>query len=283
MAEEPQRDPSRWPAGRWSTIPTRSIKPRRKPAVHLRPANFSPPGRLCALQLISGSVGYKLRGEPDKDYPRSGPVRPRQPRSAAFRTLHELFKGAASSNRRTPVHRHVAEFLGGRYLARVIQNGLPARRVISLITGEDAVVVTELRGLSAWLAAHSGDARADLIERDPIGVGLYGDIGGFTSEEKLALLESLQREGKRLGFRPGGRPAPLGALGTPDMEPVIKEVLTDSSREEDHQAFVEFTLNVLRSRDPRSGLSEVLLAIVRDETRGRARQCTGPLCILEMS
>ena len=232
------------------------------------PGQLLAAGRLCALQLISGSVGYKLRGEPDKDYPAPDQCDPDNPEALRSALFTNLFKGAASSNRRTPVHRHVAEFLGGRYLARVIQNGLPARRVISLITGEDAVVVTELRGLSAWLAAHSGDARADLIERDPIGVGLYGDIGGFTSEEKLALLESLQREGKRLGSVWWTASA-LGALGTPDMEPVIKEVLTDSSREEDHQAFVEFTLNVLRSRDPRSGLSEVLLAIVRDETRGR--------------
>ena len=60
-------------------------------------------------------------------------------------------------------------------------------------------MVTEMRGLSAWLAAHCKDARADLIERDPIGVGLYGDIREFSTDEKRALLESLNREGIRLG------------------------------------------------------------------------------------
>ena len=223
-------------------------------------------GRLCALQLISGGAGYTLRGEPDEEYP----TRDRcdyDSQALGFALSTKLFKGV-STNRFSPVHRHIAEFLGGRYLAAVIQDGLPARRVIALMEGEDGTVVTEMRGLSAWLAAHSRDARADLIERDPIGVGLYGDIGEFSHKEKLALLESLQREGKRLGsvwWTAGA----LGALGTPDMEPVIKEVLTDSGREEDHQAFAEFVLDVLRSSGPRPGLSEVLLDIVRDDSRAR--------------
>lgn len=223
-------------------------------------------GRLCALQLISGGAGYTLRGELDEEYPTLDRC-DYDSQALRFALSSKLFKGV-STNRFSPVHRHIAEFLGGRYLAGVIQGRLPARRVIALMEGEDGTVVTEMRGLSAWLAAHSRDARADLIERDSIGVGLYGDIGWFSNEEKRALLESLNSEGKRLGsvwWTAGA----LGALGTPDMEPVIKEVLADSSREEDHQAFVEFILNVLRSRDPLSGLSEVLLAIVRDETRGR--------------
>ena len=61
---------------------------------------------------------------------------------------------------------------------RLIESGLPARRVVALIA-QDGSVVTELRGLSAWLATHSARARHELIEGDPIGVGLYGDIRGF--------------------------------------------------------------------------------------------------------
>ena len=223
-------------------------------------------GRLCAIQLISGGAGYTLHDEADEEYPALDQCDyDRQVLRFALST--KLFKGV-SSNRFAAVHRHVAEFLGALHLAEVIQGGLPARRVIALMEGEDGTVVTEMRGLSAWLAAHSRDARAALIERDPIGVGLYGDIGGFSSEEKRALLGSLKREGERLGsvwWTAGA----LGALGTPDMEPVIKEALTDSSRKGDHQAFAEFILNVLRSRGPRPGLSEVLLDIVRDDSRGR--------------
>ena len=138
-----------------------------------------------------------MRGEPDEEYPNLDRC-DYDSQALRFALSSKLFKGV-STNRFSPVHRHIAEFLGGRYLAAVIQDGLPARRVIALMEGEDGTVVTEMRGLSAWLAAHSRDARADLIGRDPIGLGLYGDIGGFSNEEKRALLESLKREGTRLG------------------------------------------------------------------------------------
>ena len=92
----------------------------------------------------------------------------------------------------TPLHRQVAEYLGGLRLARRIEGGLPARRVIALMTApSDGRVVTGLRGLSAWLAACSRDARRHLIAADPVGVGLYGDIGRFDRAEKGRLLEAL--------------------------------------------------------------------------------------------
>ena len=223
-------------------------------------------GRLCALQLISGSIGYKLRGEPDEDYPAPDQCDPDNPEALRSALFTNLFKGAASSNRRTPVHRHVAEFLGGRYLAGVIQNGLPARRVISLITGEDAVVVTELRGLSAWLAVHSPEARADLIERDPIGVGLYGDIGAISNEEKRALLESLKRQGERLGSLWQSAPA-FGALATPELGPQLRAVLKDADRSPDHQIFTDFILRILQEGAALPSLAEIMMEIVRDNTR----------------
>ena len=222
-------------------------------------------GRLCALQLISGRAGYTLRGEPEGEYPAPDQCDPDSPEALRSALSTNLFKGAAS-NRRTPVHRHVAEFLGGRYLAGVIQNGLPARRVISLMAGEDGVVVTELRGLSAWLAALSKEARADLIERDPIGIGLYGDIGGFSNEEKRALLESLNREGKRLGPLWQSSSA-FGALAAPEMEPVLQEVLEDEDRSDDHQMFTDFILRALQEGAALPSLAEIMMKIVRDNTR----------------
>ena len=154
-------------------------------------------GRLCAVQLISGAAGYTLHGQANEEYPALD-----QCDSDSLEMLHyaratKLFKGV-SDNRFSPFHRHIAEFLGARHLAGVINSGLPARRIIALIVGEDGTVVTEMRGLSAWLAAHSKDARADLIKRDPIGVGLYGDIREFSADEKRALLKCLNREASRL-------------------------------------------------------------------------------------
>ena len=124
-----------------------------------------------------------------------------------------------------------------------------------------------MRGLSAWLAAHCKDARADLIERDPIGVVLYGDIREFSIDEKRALLEALNREASRLDLL-WRIPAAFGALATPDMEPELKAILTDSSREEEHLSVADFVLHVLTKGEPLKSLSELLLEIVRDDTRG---------------
>ena len=186
-------------------------------------------GRLCAVQVISGAAGLTLRGQADEDYPA-----PDQGDSSNLEMLHyalatKLFEGA-SNNRFIPVHRHIAEFLGARHVAKVIKNELPARRIIALIVGEDGSVVTEMRGLSAWLAAHCKDARADLIERDPIGVGLYGDIREFSTDEKRALLKCLNREASRLdsAFL---KTTTFGALATPDMESLLGEILKDSARD----------------------------------------------------
>ena len=222
-------------------------------------------GRLCAVQLISGAAGYTLRGQVDEDYPLPDQCNSDSLEMLRYALTTKLFKGA-SNNRFIPVHRHIAEFLGARHLAKVIKNELPARRVISLIAGEDGTVVTEMRGLSAWLAAHCKDARADLIERDPIGVGLYGDIREFSTDEKRALLESLNREASRLDSA-WRMTAAFGALATPDMEPALKAILSDSNPDRDHQMFTDFVLRFLREGGPLPNLSELLLEIVRDDTR----------------
>ena len=222
-------------------------------------------GRLCAVQLISGVAGFTLRGQTAEDYPAPDQCDydRREVLQSALGTM--LFK-SESNNRFSPVHRHIAEFLGARHLAQIIGTRLPARRVIALIEGQDGTVVTEMRGLSAWLAAHSKDARADLIERDPIGVGLYGDIREFSTDEKHALLESLDREASRLDSA-WRMTAAFGALATPTMEPVLRAILTDPSREKEHLLFTDFVLRVLREGERLPGLSELLFEIVRDDKR----------------
>ena len=223
-------------------------------------------GRLCAIQLLSGAAGYTSRlGQPSENYPAVDKCDGISPNLLRFTRSTKLFKGEFD-NRFAPVHRHIAEFLGARHLARLIEGGLPAQRVISLMTGEDGIVVTEMRGLSAWLAALCRAARAALIERDPVGVGLYGDISGFLHDEKRELLDSLSRESYRLyseGFI--WETATFSTLATSDMDPVLKEVLNDSGRKEKDQLFVEFVLNVLRYGTRRGNLAEILLEIIYDD------------------
>ena len=219
-------------------------------------------GRLCAVQVISGAAGYTLHGQADEEHPALDQCDYDSPEALRSALATKLFKGA-SNNRFTPIHRHIAEFLGARHLAQIIERDIPAQRVIALIAGEDGTVVTEMRGLSAWLAAHCKDARADLIQRDPIGVGLYGDIREFSTDEKRALLESLDRGASRLDSA-WRMTAAFGALVMPDMEPALKAILSDSGHDRGHQMFTRFVLEVLRGGASLPSLYEILLKIVRD-------------------
>ena len=179
-----------------------------------------------------------------------------------------LFKAESDETRLIPVHRHIAEFLGARHLAKLIDSGLPAQRVIALITGADGGVVTEMRGLSAWLAVQCPRARMALIGRDPIGVGLYGDLHQFSHDEKRALLNALKHVGDRLGSELGSRywTAAFGPLATADMGPVLREILTDSARDKQHQMLALFVLRILEEGSPLPELSTLLLDIARDDT-----------------
>ena len=161
-------------------------------------------GRLNAALLLSGGGGYTLeKNEPEDGYPGLESFEDESRELLRFALSTKLFK-SVDVGRFEPVHRHIAEFLGGRYLAKVIDDGLPARRATALMAGYDGSVVTELRGLSAWIAAHCRNARKDLIARDPTGVGLYGDIRSFGLQEKRELLLALGREGSRLGWGDSG-------------------------------------------------------------------------------
>lgn len=226
-------------------------------------------GRLCAVQLLSGAAGYTSGlGQPSENYPTVDKCDGISPNLLRLTRSTKLFKDG-SDNRFAPVHRHIAEFLGARHIAGLIRDRLPARRVVSLMTGEDGIVVTEMRGLSAWLAALCREARSPLIEQDPVGVGLYGDISGFSHDEKRTLLDSLSRESNRLYSEESiwEMAAAFSALITSDMEPVLKEVLNDSGREEKDQLFAGFVLNVLCYGSPRGNLAEILLKAVYDDTR----------------
>ena len=220
-------------------------------------------GRLCAVSLVSGAEGFAPRRDQasanyleidDCEYDRH-----------LLRTaLATRLFSAEPRGRFVPAHRHVAEFVGARHLARVIGEGLPARRVIALLTGEDGAVVTALRGLSAWLAALCQAARLELIERDPIGVVSYGDVHAFSPEHKEALLRALGREASRLTSVTWA-PSTLSAVATPGMEPALRGIL--ETRNEQPMALVALVLAALAHGEPLPGLGESLLRVVYEHNR----------------
>ena len=227
-------------------------------------------GRLCTLQLIAGIAGYTVGpGEGDKTYPspEEGGYATRDMLKPTLDT--KLFRAESDDTRLVPVHRHIAEFLGARYLSQLIDKGLPTQRVLALITGADGGVVTEMRGLSAWLAAQCPRARMTLIERDPIGVGLYGDLHQFSHDEKRVLLNALERAGDRLGSGLASRywTVAFGPLVTANMEPALREILTDPARDEQHQMLALFVLRILEEGPPLPELSTPLFDMACDNTR----------------
>ena len=221
-------------------------------------------GSLCAALLISGARGCATTAaRANEAYPYIAASRHRH-EACRQASASYLFRYAAPS-RAEPVHRHIAEYVAARHIASLIDDGLPFDRVLALIAGSDGSVVSELRGLSAWLAVHSEIARQQLIERDPTGVALYGDIQAFSPGERHALCKALVREPRKL--EPTHRIArAFASLATPEMLSAIEGVLANPPEDTDGPISVDFVLRVLREAPPLPGLAPTFLDIVRDHT-----------------
>lgn len=235
-------------------------------------------GYLCAVHLLAGIAGFALDDATADDLhahwrdlspPRDLPL----PEALAS----GLFQRDEQEQQRVPVHRSIAEYLGARFLAALIESqGLPLDRVIALLAGNDGGIIADLRGLAAWLAVHCRSARAELIVREPLGVVLYGDVRGFPSDDKRRVLAALKAEAERYAsFRSQDWTAvPFGALATPDMVPVFLELLASPSRTEADLALLDCALDALRYGPPLAELSEdatklgsLLDAVARDASQ----------------
>ncbi len=223
-------------------------------------------GYLCAIHLLSGIAGFAL----DEDTSDSQHYYWKEltahdlPLLAALKT--NLFQ-KDGEEQRIPVHRSVAEYLGARYLAAQAENhGLPFGRILALITGEDGGMVPDLRGFAAWLSVHCRTGRSVLIERDPLGVVLYGDVRNFVVDDKQLVLAALKNEALNYPwFRSQDWTSPpFGALGTMDMVPAFLDILSSPSRKEADQALLDCVLDAIRYGDPMPVLGDQLETIVRD-------------------
>lgn len=189
------------------------------------------------------------------------------PWQAALAT--RLFISDGQEDRRRPIHRSVAEYLAARHLARKIdREGLSLRRVLALLTASDGGVVSDLRGVHAWLAAHCRTARTTLIDGDPLGVVFYGDAQAFTPDQKLHVMDALRREAQRFPWFRHGHwfSHPFGALASPDMKEALTTLLRTDRREHGSQAFLDCILEAL-AHGQKIGIDPALLVnIVRDKS-----------------
>lgn len=222
-------------------------------------------GRLCALHLIADVIGYSQdEDSATPDYPTLDVCVQGDSQELREALSSKLFK-ADGDQRFSPVHRQIAEFLGARHLAALIEQGLPSGRVLALMTGGDGTVVTALRGLSAWLAAHSPRVRSDLVSQDAAGVAIYGDIRDFSPDEKQELLAVLLRQ-SGIAARAYLNAKAFAPLVAAETEPQIRQVLGSAGRGLPQQERAAFILLIVGHSRQHAALASEVLRIVRDDS-----------------
>ena len=226
-------------------------------------------GRLCAVQLLSGTAGYTLpdRAEPDDTYPSltevDGEARGRMRQVLGKR----LFVGT-SEGKLAPTHRQIAEFLAAQYVSGLLDGGLPLERILALITGFDGELVPSFRNFVSWLAVHNKRSRIRLSQLNPSGLIYAGDQQTYSTDEKREIVRNLRRESYWNPWcsRSFSRVSGIGAIVSPELEATFREILSEGKRDHEHQPYVMHLLQMLADGEPLPALSEVLEGIVRDPT-----------------
>lgn len=223
-------------------------------------------GHLCAVILIAGLDGVVVRrnslaADVPSVYEFSG-VDPVVSMSALGTLLFDVHDGVAR-----PAHRQFAEFLAAGYLAQRLSEGLSPMRILGQLTDSGDRVAASLRGLGAWLAALCPRLRRPLMDRDPIGVVSYGDVGNFSVSEKQELLSNLEKYALQNPWvlaREGDDPR-WGFLATSDMEEAFRSCLVEVPSNETKQWLSYALLDALCHAPPLPGLFPVLTEIVESE------------------
>ncbi len=219
-------------------------------------------GLLCAIQLLANLSGFS------EGYAQPGRVSLASldlsaPTRAALKT--RLFRKVGDEY--SYVHRSVAEYLAAHFIAGKIKDGLLVNRVLALTTGVDGGIVAALRGLMAWLAVLSEPARDRLIDIDPLGLVVYGDVQLFSTQTKSRLLRALIREAQTTGFpNRDWHTTAFSALCTKDMAVDLMPVLGSPGRSDAEQYLLYCLLKGLCCSETIAEIKPVLLSVIRDET-----------------
>lgn len=180
-----------------------------------------------------------------------------------------LFRMAGEPDSFKDCHRTVAEYLGARWLGRVVAaSDHPARMVTRMLALMHSAgrVPASLRGLHAWLAHHSHHFAEAVIAADPYGVLRYGDLGDVSREEAERVWASFARHGETdPWFRAGDwyrfQVAGLVQAGLGERLSALLEDATTSFH------LRSLILDLLPDGGCVPEMREVLLAIIQDPKR----------------
>jgi hypothetical protein len=218
-------------------------------------------GFLCAVQLVANISGF-TEGQAGE-----GRISLKDLTIPNDLQIHAALKTRLFNKTGSDIHRSVAEYLAAQFIARKINQGLLVNRVLALTSGFDGGIVAALRGLMAWLAVHSEQARERLIEIDPVGIIVNGDALLFTRQAKSQLFRVLIREAKSTGFpNRDWHTTAFSAITTKDMADELSEILNRPSRNDGEQFLLHCLLRGLSCSESIAEIKASLLTIIRDSS-----------------
>ena len=224
-------------------------------------------GELDAALLLAGAEGCsRYAKDGTEDWPALDSLAPSSDSAARSALGTGLFTSDGGQERFSPAHRQVAEFLGARYLARRLEEGLPVGRVLVLLSTDKEAIPSPLRGLAAWLAALSPRARRHLLDRDPVAVAAYGDIHDFTPAEKRRLLHGMRAREPELGAHQFPEDF-LRLLAVPEMTPALRAELESADRADSAQVLAGISARALSLGERMPSFADQLMEVARDGTR----------------
>lgn len=167
-----------------------------------------------------------------------------------------------------PWHRSIAEFLGGRHLAGLVDDKkMSHARAGDFCGSADGGVVSGLRGMHAWLSTCAKTPKS-FLKTDAFAVASLGGFLAYSPDDQLLFLQCLleqsgkNRDGYALTSRHYGM---LGAL--PTVADAVKRELTSKKRDHKQQDKAYLLLKIMeKAHVCTSSLNDVLMKTLTDES-----------------
>lgn len=240
---------------------------------------------LFAKLLLSGAEGVSISdGNANTLYPYVNAIMPNHQCVAEILTT-KLFKPCDKADHHQPVHRIIAEYCAGKYLAKRVSS---TEKMFSLnqllaIIAPNSTVRDELRGLIGWFATFSDEqTQHKLIELDPYAVMANGNPSSLQPSSKKRLLQRLAEVAKTDPFFNRGdywRDLSVDGLFTEDNIDEIKAIIVDKTNERLQQLL----LKLLKSSKITSQLISELKNLALDkETKSYTRKLAYR-CLIEVT
>ncbi len=238
----------------------------RSAQTRLPESTLAAAGHLCAIQLLTAADGFRLAPTTtDTGFIPVAEVASDIAEALAWTDfdVRDVFGtnlfAPVDEQCHMPKHRQIAEYLAGKHIADLVETGRTSigRVRIALTSRIDDRIVTDLRGVAAWLGALSAEARREMIASDAVGMGRYGDISEWPVDDRRTLLEGLiaqarpedlwgsrwfdENEHRYRDWTAWG----FGGLCKPDMVNTLEEYLGPVLRDAVPSHILEFLLRSL--------------------------------------